>query len=351
MVRFIYTMAWEIQGKFYLKEIVQAEVDHTRQDVMLNHSATHLLHEALRRVLGDHVVQKGSLVAADRLRFDFSHTKPLTNEQIRAVEDLVNRAIRADVPSKVEETTLEEAKRKGAVALFGEKYGNIVRTVKMGEFSQEVCGGTHVSRTGQIGIFKIIAQMPSAAGIRRIEAVTGAKALEWIAQMEDQLQELVELLKIEKPKVVEKLVSLLNEQRVLSKEVIQLKQALANQQSKDLQNLAVNVGDIKVLAIEIKAVDRETLRQSMDQLKSQLGRSAIVLATIQEGKVQLICGVSKDCLTYFSAVELLQQVTRQIDGRGGGRPDLAQGGGENPQALPAALESVVPWVRGKISGE
>lgn len=337
-----------MEGKLSLKDTVRAEVDRSRQEIVLNHSATHLLHAALRQVLGEHVVQKGSLVAADRLRFDFSHAKPLTLEQVRAVEDWVNRAIRADVPSHVEEGSLEEAKQKGAVALFGEKYGSKVRTVRMGAFSQEVCGGTHVSRTGQIGVFKIIGQMPSAAGVRRLEAMTGAKALDWIAQTEDQLQEVGNLLKIEKNKVLEKLTQILNEQRILSKEMVQLKQRLANQQSEGLMEQVLCIGDIQVLAAEINAVDRETLRQSVDRLKQQLGRSAIILATIEDGKVQLIAGVSKDCLSRFTAVELLNQVAAQVEGRGGGRPDLAQGGGENPLALKSALASVPEWVRSKL---
>ena len=314
---------------------------------MLNHSATHLLHEALRRVLGEHVVQRGSLVAPDRLRFDFSHPKPLSAAQIQAVEELVNQAIRANVAVHVEESNLEEAKKKGAMALFGEKYGSKVRSVSMGEFSHEVCGGTHVSRTGQIGLFKIIGQTPSAAGVRRLEAVTGARALEWVNQTETQLQEIGNTLKVERHKIVERLTQILNEQRILSKEVVQLKQLLANQQSRGLLDLAVNVGNIQVLAVEMAGVDRETLRQTMDQLKQQLGRSAVILASVQEGKVNLISGVSKDCLSSFTAVELLNHVAKQVDGRGGGRPDLAQGGGENPQALKAALQSVPGWVKDK----
>jgi len=339
----------QTEGSFHIKDQVQATVDPSRQEIILNHSATHLLHEALRRILGEHVVQKGSLVAADRLRFDFSHPKPLTSEQIRLVEEMVNKAIRANVSAHVEESSLEEAKQKGAVALFGEKYGNKVRTVKMGEFSQEVCGGTHVSRTGQIGIFKIINQMPSSAGVRRVEAVTGSKAIEWIAQTEDQLQEISQVLKIERNKIIEKINQILNEQRILAKEVIQLKQLLANEQSRDLLKQVVQVKNIQVLAVELNSVDRETLRHTMDQLKQELGSVAIVLATVQDKKVQLISGVSKDCLAYFSAVELLNQVAGQIDGRGGGRPDLAQGGGENPEALTAALQSVRDWVRKKLA--
>ena len=237
-----------VEGHMELQEPVRMEVDTTRQDIVLNHSATHLLHEALRQVLGDHVVQKGSLVAPDRLRFDFSHPKPLTFEQIQAVEEWVNRAIRADVAAHVEESSLEEAKEKGAMALFGEKYGSTVRSVSMGEFSHEVCGGTHVKRTGQIGIFKIIAQSSSAAGVRRIEAMTGAKALAWIATTESELQEIASLLKVDKHKTLERLTQILNEQRILSKEVVQLKQQLVNQQLEGWLSQAVKVKGMTVLA-------------------------------------------------------------------------------------------------------
>lgn len=336
------------EGKVKVKATLQAQVDPSRQEIVLNHSATHLLHEALRRVLGEHVVQKGSLVAADRLRFDFSHSKPLTTEQIHAVEDLVNRAIRANVAAHVEESSLEEAKQKGAMALFGEKYGSKVRTVSMGEFSQEVCGGTHVHRTGQIGLFKIIGQTSSAAGVRRLEAMTGARALVWMGETEAQLQEIGSILKVERHKILERLTQILNEQRILSKEVVQLKQQLANQRSRGLVDQAVKVTDIQVLAVEIAGADRETLRQSMDELKQQLGRSAIVLATVQDEKVQLIAGVSKDCLPSFTAIELLNHVAQQMGGRGGGRPDLAQGGGEDPRQLKSALESVTQWVKDKL---
>ncbi|MBS0350191.1 MAG: alanine--tRNA ligase [Proteobacteria bacterium] len=337
-----------LAGKLQLKETVQAEVDPTRQDIMLNHSATHLLHQALRKVLGEQVTQKGSLVAADRLRFDFSYAKPLTTEQIQTVETMVNRAIRANVKTHTEESSIEEAKKKGAMALFGEKYGNKVRTVAMGEFSHEVCGGTHVTQTGQIGVFKIINQMPLASGIRRIEAVTGEHAWRWISANDHQLQEIAALLKVEKEKIVERLNQILNEQRILSKEMLQLKQQAGYQQTQQLTGKAVKIDGIQVIACELNAVDRETLRNSVDQLKQELGSSAIVLATIQEGKIQLISGVSKDCLSKFTAIELLNQVAKQVNGKGGGRPDLAQGGGENPQALKAALDSVYDWVREKL---
>lgn len=338
-----------LEGKIQLKNHVHAEVDNVRQDTMLNHSATHLLHEALRRVLGEHVVQKGSLVSPERLRFDFSHAKPLTLEQIRAVEDLVNQAIRANIAVHVEVGSLEEARQKGAIALFGEKYGSQVRSVSMGNFSHELCGGTHVSWTGQIGIFKIISQTASAAGIRRVEAVTGARALSWICDTEELLQEIGASLKVERGKILERLQQISNEQRILTKEVLQLKQILANQQNRSLQDQAVQVGEVKVLAVEIPAGDKESLRQNVDHLRQQWKSCAIVLASVKDQKVQLISGVSKDCLSKFTATELLNQVARQIDGRGGGRPDLAQGGGDNPQALKTALDSVTQWVKDKLN--
>lgn len=338
-----------VEGKLSLRDKVNAEVDSTRLDIMLNHSATHLLHEALRRILGEHVTQKGSLVAADRLRFDFSHSKPLSNEQLQAVEHWVNQAIRANVEAHVEEGSLEEAKQKGAMALFGEKYGSKVRVVSMGNFSHEVCGGTHVTRTGQIGIFKITSQSSLASGVRRIEAMTGYRALEWVGQTELLLLEVANILKVDRSKITERLQQILHEQRTLSKDMLQLKQQLANQQSFNLLDQVVKVDSIAVLAAEINSVDQETLRQSLDKLKGELGQTAIILATVKNEKVQLVAGVSKDCLTYFTAGELLNHVAHQIDGRGGGRPDLAQGGGENPEALAGALASVVKWVQEKLT--
>lgn len=332
-----------IEGKLALKNTVRAEVDSTRQDIVLNHSATHLLHEALRRILGEHVVQKGSLVEADRLRFDFSHAKPLTNEQIQAIEDWVNQAIRADVHAHVEESSLEEAKQKGAMALFGEKYGNKVRSVSMGHYSHEVCGGTHVARTGQIGVFKIVAQMPSAAGIRRIEAMTGAKAITWIRDNEFQLQEIAGLLKTERGKIVERLQQILNEQRILSKEVIQLKQQLVNQQTETLLSQTVTIKGIKILAIEVPEKDRETLRSMVDQLKQKLKEPAIiVLATVKESKIQLVVGVKQ-----LNSVDAREIITTSVDNlknwRVWGRPDLAEAISGNPEQLGTILTAVPIW--------
>jgi alanyl-tRNA synthetase len=338
-----------VAGKLHLKESLHAEVDATRQDTILNHSATHLLHEALRRILGEHVVQRGSLVAPERLRFDFSHPKPLTLEQIQAVEDLVNQAIRANVAVYVEESNLEEAKKKGAMALFGEKYGSKVRSVSMGEFSHEVCGGTHVNRTGQIGVFKIIAQTASAAGIRRLEAVTGAKALSWIAETEANLQEIASTLKVERPKIVERLNQILNEQRSLIKEVAQLKQSLLNQEAQSVLSKVVHVNGLEVLALAVPEANRDAMRSMVDQLKQKLPQGIILVAAVKEGKVQVIAGVSKKLSISIDSKELASAICAKLGTwRVWGRPDLAEGIGDNPQNLAQALASVPQWVEEKL---
>ncbi len=337
-----------LEGKLRSHNAVRAVVDPARFNTMLNHSATHLLHEALRRILGVHVTQKGSLVAPDHLRFDFAYSKPLTLEQIKQIEDLINQEIHANLPTTVEEHTLEDAKKKGAVALFGEKYGAWVRVVAMGDFSQEVCGGTHVQHTSQIGLFKIISQSALASGIRRLEAVTGQYALDWINETERLLQDICATLKIERTKVTEKISQILTEQKNLVKELAQLKQQFAVKQSENLLQQVLQIGEIQLLAVEIKAASREDLRHTLDMLKQKIPSGAIILATIIEGKVQLISWVSKHCLACFTAVELLNQVTSVIDGRGGGKPDLAQGGGDNPSALPIALKKIPDWVKNKI---
>ena len=338
-----------IQGQLRTKDLVHAEVDAARKAIMLNHSATHLLHEALRRVLGEHVMQKGSLVAAKRLRFDFSHQKPLTLQELQAIERLVNQQIRANLPAELTTMTPEEAKSKGALALFGERYGKKVRVLKMGDFSTEICGGTHVSQTGEIGLFKIISESACASGVRRIEAVTGKAAILHIEAEEEQLQELSYLLKTDRKNVTTKLSQLLEDRLALEKQVSKLKQQLLNRQIAHWVNQAVDLAGIKVLAVASEDVDRETMRATLDQLKQHLGTSAIVLATVKDQEVQLVAGVSKSCLSYFNATELLNAVAEQVGGKGGGRPELAQGGGNAPQELKKALESVVGWVKQKLS--
>jgi len=334
-----------VKGQLHVNDTVKAEVDPSRQETVLNHSATHLLHEALRRVLGEHVVQKGSLVDPKRLRFDFSHPSPLTDVQIQAVERLVNQQIRANFHTTKKSMSLDEAKSTGAMALFGEKYGDEVRVVSMGDFSTEICGGTHVHRTGDIGIFKISSETACAAGIRRIEAVTGNEALLWIERGEEQLNAVRTILKTSRGDVLSKVQQAIEQSRSLSKELTRLKQQLAQQQSGSLSEQAVDVAGIKVLAIQLDAVDQETLRNTIDRLKQDFDTYAIVLATVRDKTVQLVAGVSKNCLEHFNATALLNCVAHRVGGKGGGRPDLAQGGGDNPKELEAALAAVKDWVK------
>lgn len=338
-----------LKGKIQINDPVRAEVDESRHDIILNHSATHLLHEALRRILGTHVIQKGSLVDAKRLRFDFSHPKPLTTKEIYAIERLINQQIRANRSALVHISDLDEAKKDGALALFGEKYDKKIRVVTMGDFSKEVCGGTHVEQTGDIGLFKIISETACAAGIRRIEAVTGQTAIQLVEENEETLRKIKTLLKVNQNEIMSKLEQLLTDQRTLEKELNTLKQQVANQQSNLLATQAVSIGTIKVLTAELKKADPETLRASIDQLKQQLGSAAIVLATVTEKQeIRLVAGVTKDCLSLFTAPELLTHVAHQVGGFGGGRPDLAQGGGNQPAMLNQALASVLAWVKTKL---
>lgn len=340
-----------VKGQLRIKEAVRAEVDTSREAVMLNHSATHLLHEALRRVLGEHVMQKGSLVEAKRLRFDFSHPRPVTLQEIQAIERLVNQQIRANLKSTVTEMTPDEAKKKGALALFGERYGKQVRILEMGDFSLEICGGTHVEYTGKIGLFKIVSESACASGVRRIEAVTGKAAILYVEAEEERLRQMSDLLKTNPNNVFNKLNQLLEEHRTLEKELAKLKQQIANQQTAKLLEEAVDVGGLKVLAVRLRAVDRDTLRNTLDQLKQELGSAAIVLASVKEDKIQMVAGVTKDFTSCINAVDLLNQVALQVGGKGGGRPDLAQGGGDAPQSLSEALKSVVPWVEKKLAAK
>jgi alanyl-tRNA synthetase len=335
-------------GELPLNSVVKAEVDPSRQAIVLNHSATHLLHEALRRILGEHVMQKGSLVEARRLRFDFTHTKPVTMEQLQAIEQMVNQEIRANNPTHLSEGSIDQARDQGALALFGEKYADVVRVIKMGEFSKEVCGGTHVSRAGDIGLFKIISESAVASGIRRIEAFTGLEALLWVERNESELDKIADILKVKRESVVEKIDKLIDHNRQLEKTIDQYKQQMANQQSGSLASHATKIDGIQVLATQLNSGDTETLRKTMDNLKQELGEAAIVLSCVNEDKIQMIAGVTKGCLSYFNATQLLNQVATQVGGKGGGRPDFAQGGGDKPQELPAALASVVAWVREKV---
>ncbi len=325
-----------------------AKVDEARrQAIILNHSATHLMHKALREVLGDHVEQKGSLVLPEKLRFDFSHPEPMTREQIVAVEKMVNQEIRHNAEARADVMSMEDAIKQGAMALFGEKYGDQVRVVNIG-YSTELCGGVHVKRAGDIGLFKIISEGGVAAGVRRIEAVTGETAIDWMESCTAQLDNISQRLKSTPMDVENKLAQVLEKSRSLEKELEQIKQKLASQVGSDLASQAVDVSGIKVLAAKLENVDPKSLRDTVDQLKNKLGKAAVVLATVKNNKVSLVAGVTKGETSAIKAGDLLQHVASQIDGKGGGRPDMAQGGGNNPDALPAALDSVVSWVEEKI---
>jgi alanyl-tRNA synthetase len=327
------------QGGLSVGASVEAEVDATvRQATALNHSATHLLHEALRRVLGEHVQQKGSLVDSQRLRFDFSHFESIKPEQLKALEDIVNGEVRKNSAVETEETDIDTAKAKGATALFGEKYGDTVRVLSMGgDFSVELCGGTHVSRTGDIGLFKIISEGGIAAGVRRIEAVTGAQALAYLNGAEEQLKEAAALLKGSRETVLDKLSGVLERNRQLEKELEQLKAKAASAAGSDLAGSAVEIKGIKVLAARQDDLDGKALLAMVDQLKNKLGSAVILLGGVQDDKVVLVAGVTKDLTGTLKAGELMKQAAAAVGGKGGGRPDMAQGGGTDIAALDAAL--------------
>lgn len=336
-------------GSLKVGDAVQADVDEARRArIRLNHSATHLMHAALRQVLGTHVSQKGSLVNDKVLRFDFSHNEAMKPEEIRAVEDLVNAQIRRNLPIETNIMDLEAAKAKGAMALFGEKYDERVRVLSMGDFSTELCGGTHASRTGDIGLFRIISESGTAAGVRRIEAVTGEGAITTVHADSDRLNEVAHLLKGDSNNLADKVRSVLERTRQLEKELQQLKEQAAAQESANLSSKAIDVNGVKLLVSELSGVEPKMLRTMVDDLKNQLGSTIIVLATVVEGKVSLIAGVSKDVTDRVKAGELIGMVAQQVGGKGGGRPDMAQAGGTDAAALPAALASVKGWVSAKL---
>ena len=336
-------------GSLKVGDAVQADVDEARRArIRLNHSATHLMHAALRQVLGTHVSQKGSLVNDKVLRFDFSHNEAMKPEEIRAVEDLVNAQIRRNLPIETNIMDLEAAKAKGAMALFGEKYDERVRVLSMGDFSTELCGGTHASRTGDIGLFRIISESGTAAGVRRIEAVTGEGAIATVHADSDRLSEVAHLLKGDSNNLADKVRSVLERTRQLEKELQQLKEQAAAQESANLSSKAIDVNGVKLLVSELSGVEPKMLRTMVDDLKNQLGSTIIVLATVAEGKVSLIAGVSKDVTDRVKAGELIGMVAQQVGGKGGGRPDMAQAGGTDAAALPAALASVKGWVSEKL---
>ncbi|MGD2005949.1 MAG: alanine--tRNA ligase, partial [Pseudomonadales bacterium] len=318
-----------------------------RQATALNHSATHLLHEALRRILGDHVEQKGSLNDPDRLRFDFSHPSAITADELVQIESMVNAEIRANHAVETLVTDMDTAIEKGAMALFGEKYGESVRVLSMGEFSVELCGGTHVQRTGDIGLLKITSEGGVSAGVRRIEAVTGANAEQFVRDTEAGMSAVAAVVKGNSADAPQRVAKMAERVKELEKEVANLKRKLASGAGGDLTQQAVEVAGVKVLAAKIDDVDPKTLRDSADQLKNKLGKAVVVLATVTDGKVSLVAGVTKAESSQFKAGELIGQIAAQVGGKGGGRPDMAMAGGTDPSGLDAALASVVPWVEAK----
>ena len=336
-------------GRLVIRDSVQARVNpQTRVSTANNHSATHLLHAALRKVLGTHVTQKGSLVDPNRLRFDFSHNAPRNADAIRETERLVNEQIRNNCVVEAASMKYDDAIKRGAMALFGEKYTDVVRVIGMGEFSTELCGGTHVPQVGQIGLFKIVAESGVAAGIRRVEAVTGKGAIDYVQQREAQLLEIAHALKANPQEITQKIAQIIDNVRQTEKELARLKTKMASSQGADLASQAQDVNGVKVLAANLENADAKTLRETLDQLKDKLKTCAIVLSTVTDGKVTLIAGVSADLTGKVKAGELVNFVAQQVGGKGGGRPDMAQAGGTQPEQLPAALAGVRGWIETKV---
>ncbi len=336
-------------GSIRCGEVLSAHIDGERRlAIVLNHSATHLLHAALREILGDHVQQKGSLVAPERLRFDFSHFEPLTAEQLERIERHVNYAIRSNAKTKAQLMPMQAALESGALALFGEKYGAEVRVLSMGPFSVELCGGIHVERTGDIGLFKIVSESGIASGVRRIEALSGERALDYVRTTEHELLSLAGVLRAHRSELGDKLSQLLERTRGLEKELETLKGKLATQAGQALLDQAVEISGIKVLSAELSGADPKSLRETVDQLKHKLGEGAVVLATVHDGKVSLVAGVTPTLSKRLPAGELVNMVAQQVGGKGGGRADMAMAGGTNPQALPGALNTVSDWIQARI---
>ncbi|KUJ71785.1 alanine--tRNA ligase [Thiomicrospira sp. WB1] len=336
-------------GKLEVGQSVEARIDvAARRASERNHSATHLLHAALRTILGTHVAQKGSLVVPDRLRFDFSHSEPIAPEQLLQIEKLVNDHIMNNRRVVTEEMDIEAAKAKGAMALFGEKYGDVVRVVDMGEFSIELCGGTHVCATGEIGPFRIVGETGIASGVRRIEAVTGQAAWDAIYRNDETLLRAAQHLKTDPETLATKAEQLVSEQKELEKQLRQLQAKLASSQGDDLASQAQEIDGIKVLAAQLEGADTNTLRDTLDKLKDKLAPAAVVLAAVNNDKVTLVAGVSKEATDRIQAGPLVNHVAQQVGGKGGGRPDMAQAGGKDPAALPGALASVSDWVKTQL---
>ena len=332
-------------GNLHIGDDVTAHIDESnRIATSLNHSATHLLHAALQKLLGDHVTQKGSLVNAERLRFDFSHFEPVNQQQLHSIERLVNQQIRINHNVNTDVMNIDQAKASGAMALFGEKYDAKVRVLSMGEFSTELCGGTHVNRTGDIGLIKIISEVGIASGIRRIEAVTGERALDVIESNQEKLLSLASLLKTEPDNVKEKIELLVQKARQFEKELDKFKRKLASSAGSNLVSSAQNISGINVIAALLEGVDGKSLRDTVDELKNKLAPAAIILSTIEGNKITLIAGVTKDITDKIRAGDLVSHVALQVGGKGGGRPDMAQGGGTQPDKLASALDSVTGWI-------
>jgi alanyl-tRNA synthetase len=335
-------------GSLKVGDTVDAQVDEAkRARTIRNHSATHLMHKALREVLGGHVQQKGSLVDPDKTRFDFAHNAPLTLEEIARVEQIVNAEILQNHPTKAQQMSMDDAIKHGAMALFGEKYGDTVRVLDIGS-SKELCGGVHVTRTGDIGLFKIVSEGGVAAGIRRVEAVTGEGALAWVQATNRKLQEAAAALKTGPDELPSRIAQVQDQVKALEKEVGALKSKLAAGQGDELATRAIDVNGIKVLAATMEGADVAGLRETMDKLKDKLKSAAIVLASVADGKVSLIAGVTKDATGKVKAGELVNFVAQQVGGKGGGRPDMAQAGGTDPAGLPQALAGVAGWVGERV---
>jgi len=336
-----------LEGELKLGDVLNAIVDtKLRLETMRNHSATHILHKALREVLGDHVQQKGSLVDSTKTRFDFTHNAPISVAEIRRIEDIVNAEILANAATSAKVMSLDDAQKTGAMMLFGEKYGEEVRVLEIGS-SKELCGGTHVQRTGDIGSFKIISESGVAAGIRRVEAVTGSNALHFLQSLEDRINEAAAILKTHPGDLVNRVTQLQDSLRHAERELEKVNSKFAASQGDELAGQAIDVNGIKVLAARLDGADAQVLRETMDALKAKLKTAAIVLASVQGDKVSLIAGVTADTISKVKAGDLVNFVALQVGGKGGGKPEMAMAGGTNPAALPAALAGVQDWVASK----
>ncbi|MEM5510992.1 alanine--tRNA ligase [Pseudoalteromonas sp. AS71] len=334
-----------VQGRIGVNDKVDATIDDTRRDsIKKNHTATHILHEALRQLLGDHVGQKGSLVQSDRLRFDFSHFEAVTKDELREIERVVNDEIRRNFALNTELMAIDDAKAKGAMALFGEKYDDEVRVVTIGDYSIELCGGTHVERAGDIGLFKIVSESGIAAGVRRIEAVTGADAVAYVSEQEQQLHDVAALVKGDSASVLEKVTALLEKSKGLEKQIAQLNDKLASAAGASLLDSIVEINGVKLLVANVEGTESKALRGMVDDLKNKIGSGVIALGVASGDKVSLIAGVTKDLTGKVKAGELVNHMAGQVGGKGGGRPDMAQAGGSEPQNLAAALDSVTAWL-------